>query len=130
MSHIVLVVDDSMLIRHAICRFLEERGFIVETATNGHEALAALKQISPALIVTDMLMPGMSGGELITALKSQLSTASIPVVVVAGRQSDPAGCEKRADFVIYKDIDIQEQLGEAVDQLFGSSSAKGLALGK
>ncbi len=37
-----LVVDDSMLIRHTVCRFLEERGFIVESATNGVEALEVL----------------------------------------------------------------------------------------
>ena len=33
---VALVVDDSMLIRHTVCRFLEERGFSVECATNGH----------------------------------------------------------------------------------------------
>ena len=38
-----LVVDDSMLIRHSVCRFLEERGFIVEAATNGVEALECLE---------------------------------------------------------------------------------------
>ena len=39
MSVVALVVDDSMLIRHTVCRFLEERGFTVESATNGQEAV-------------------------------------------------------------------------------------------
>ena len=75
MSLVALVVDDSMLIRYTVCRFLEERGFAVESATNGEEALDVLKRIKPALIVTDMQMPKMSGTELITALKGNPETA-------------------------------------------------------
>ena len=60
MSVVALVVDDSMLIRHTVCRFLEERGFTVESATNGREALEALKRVRPDIIVTDIQMPTMS----------------------------------------------------------------------
>ena len=56
-----LVVDDSMLIRHTVCRYLEERGFAVETAANGQEALETLKRLQPDLIITDMHMPKMGG---------------------------------------------------------------------
>ena len=42
MPLVALVVDDSMLIRHTVCRFLEERGFTVECATNGQDAVEAL----------------------------------------------------------------------------------------
>ena len=54
MALVALVVDDSMLIRYTVCRSLEERGFTVESATNGLEALEVLKRIQPDLIVTDM----------------------------------------------------------------------------
>ena len=70
MSVVALVVDDSMLIRHTVCRFLEERGFAVESATNGQEALEALKRVRPDIIITDIQMPKMSGSELITAVKN------------------------------------------------------------
>jgi CheY-like chemotaxis protein len=115
-----LVVDDSMLIRHTVCRFLEERGFAVESATNGQEALEMLKRVQPDLIVTDMQMPKMSGSELITALKAQPSTANVPIVIVAGKQSGFSTHEKRADFAIYKDIDIETQLGTALEAIFPS----------
>ena len=69
MPAVALVVDDSMLIRYTVCRSLEERGFAVESATNGVEALQILERVHPDVIVTDMQMPKMSGGELITALK-------------------------------------------------------------
>jgi CheY-like chemotaxis protein len=119
MSRVALVVDDSMLIRHTVCRFLEERGFTVVAATNGLEALEALKRIRPDLIVTDMQMPKMSGSELITVLKSKPETKDIPVVIVAGKQSGFEATEHGANFAIFKDIDIHKQLVKALQVILG-----------
>ena len=124
MSVVALVVDDSMLIRHTVCRFLEERGFAVESATNGLEALEALKRVRPDIIITDIQMPKMNGSELITAVKKQPALAGIPIVIVAGRQSGFEQTEKRANFTIFKDIDIEDQLAKAVQVVLG---AKGQA---
>jgi CheY-like chemotaxis protein len=125
MPDIALVVDDSMLIRYTVCRFLEERGFAVESATNGLEALKILERVHPDLIVTDMQMPKMSGSELITALKKNTETASIPIIIVAGRASGFDEKEKRANFAIYKDIDIEGQLDKALDAVMGKSHGQG-----
>jgi CheY-like chemotaxis protein len=122
MPNVALVVDDSMLMRYTVCRFLEERGFAVEAASNGVEALAALARVQPGLIVTDMQMPKMSGSELITALKANPETAKIPVIIVASRASGFDETEKRANFAIYKDVDIDEQLGKALDQVLGKAA--------
>jgi CheY-like chemotaxis protein len=130
MPLVALVVDDSMLIRHTVCRFLEERGFAVESATNGQEALEALKRRRPDIIITDMDMPKMSGSELITALKSRPETANIPVVIVAGKQSGFDKKEQRANFAIFKDIDIEDQLAKALKSAINVSAAKGQAAGK
>ena len=130
MSRVALVVDDSMLIRHTVCRFLEERGFSVESATNGQEALEILKRVRPDIIITDMQMPKMGGGEFITALKQELATANIPVVIVAGRQSGFDAKEKRAQYAIFKDIDIETQLSKALQSILGIPTAKGQATGK
>jgi CheY-like chemotaxis protein len=120
MSVVALVVDDSMLIRHTVCRFLEERGFAVESATNGQEALETLKRVRPDIIITDIQMPKMSGTELITALKNDSSLAGIPIVIVAGKQSGFEQVEKRANFTIFKDIDIEEQLARAIQVVLGA----------
>jgi CheY-like chemotaxis protein len=128
MPAVALVVDDSMLIRYTVCRFLEERGYAVESATNGVEALQILERVHPDLIVTDMQMPKMSGSELITALKKNPETANIPIIIVAGHASGFDEKEKRADFAIYKDIDIQGQLEKALDAVMGKSH--GLGAGK
>jgi CheY-like chemotaxis protein len=128
MSAVALVVDDSMLIRYTVCRFLEERGFAVESATNGAEAMQILERVRPDLIVTDMQMPKMTGSELITELKKKPETASIPIIIVAGRASGFDETERRANFAIYKDIDIQGQLEKALDAVMGRSN--GHAAGK
>ena len=124
MGQIALVVDDSMLIRHTVCRFLEQRGFYVASATNGLEALQLLDEVLPDLIVTDLMMPKMTGGELNTAVKANPVTSRIPVVVLAGRSSardmKPEG---RADYVIFKDIDIEEQLLKALTLTVGQATA-------
>ena len=118
-----------MLIRYTVCRFLEERGFTVESATNGVEALEVLGRFKPDLIFTDMQMPKMTGSELITALKSKPETATVPIIVVAGRASGFVESEKRANFVIYKDIDIEAQLAKALDQVLGKAG-RGHVAGK
>jgi len=125
-----LVVDDSMLIRHTVCRFLEERGFAVESATNGLEALEVLSHVRPDVIITDMQMPRMDGSELITTIKSKPDTAKIPIVILAGRQSGFAGKEQRANYVIYKDIEIEDQLEKALRVTLGGAAVKEHAIGK
>jgi CheY-like chemotaxis protein len=122
MSIVALVVDDSMLIRYTVCHFLEQRGFAVESATNGEEALEVLTRVQPALIITDMVMPKMGGSEFITALKSKPETAAVPVIIVAYKASGFDQTEKRANFAIYKDIDIEAQLAKALDVVLGKVS--------
>jgi CheY-like chemotaxis protein len=121
---VALVVDDSMLIRHTVCRFLEQQGFSVTSATNGLEALQILDEVLPDLIVTDLMMPKMTGSDLITAVKANPATSRIPVVVLAARSSardmKPEG---RADYVIFKDIDIDQQLLKALAMTLGQSTA-------
>ncbi len=119
MPRLALVVDDSMLIRHTVCRFFEERGFLVESASNGAEAADMLNHITPDVIVTDLQMPKMSGSELITVIQEREQTADVPIFVLAGKKttSDPAE-ERRAKLVIYKDIDIVGQLDLAISDAF------------
>ena len=122
MPVVALVVDDSMVIRHTVCRFLEERGFAVEAASNGMEALDILNRVLPGLVITDMQMPAMGGSEFISALKDKPHTASIPIVILTGRSSGFDQSETRAEFTIFKDIDIQEQLEKALSAVFGSAA--------
>jgi len=129
MAVVALVVDDSMIIRHMICRFLEDRGYTVEVASNGQEALEAAARKLPSLIITDMQMPAMGGGEFISVLKSKPETANIPIVILTGRSSGYDQGENRAEFTIVKDIDIQEQLEKALAALAKGRAAKAQSSG-
>ncbi len=119
MCKVALVVDDSMLIRYTVCSFLEQRGFTVESAGNGVEALEIVNRVRPSLIVTDMAMPKMGGSELISALKSKPETAEVPIIIVASKAGGLEQSETRANFAIYKDIDIEAQLAKALDAVQG-----------
>ena len=108
-----LVVDDSMLIRHSVCRFFEERGFIVESATNGVEALEVLNNFVPDIIITDLSMPRMDGAELVSRVRQIEIFANTPIIVLAARRSASELIAERPSgsaAVIFKDIDIEEQL--------------------
>jgi len=122
MSLVALVVDDSMLIRHTVCRFLEERGFTVESASNGQEALEELKRAQPDIIITDIQMPIMNGTELISAVKSDPGLAAIPIIIVASKQIGLEEIEKRASFTIFKDINIEDQLAKALEVVLGAKA--------
>ena len=87
MGRFALVVDDSMLIRHTVCRFLEERGFEVESATNGTEAVAILSSKTPDMIITDLSMPKRNGAVLITFIKGRSQTAKTPIVVLSAKRT-------------------------------------------
>ena len=113
----VLVVDDSMLIRHSVCRFLEERGFIVEAASNGMEALKVLEHFVPDLIITDLSMPRMGGVELVSVVRQRAAFAQTPILILSARRNaDELARElpREIDAVIFKDIDIEEQLVRAL----------------
>jgi CheY-like chemotaxis protein len=120
MNKLALVVDDSMLIRHTVCRFFEEHGFDVHSASNGLEAWEAIQEVTPDLIVTDLSMPKMTGTELITAIKSLPKLAALPIVVLASRRtaSDPQQMDTRADFVIHKDIEMEQQMSNVLSTVF------------
>lgn len=118
MPLLALVIDDSMLIRHTVCRFLESRGFKVETANNGIAALELLELIRPDLIVTDLQMPELSGYQLIDTLKANNETAGIPILVLAAKPSAELHLDKRVHTLIYKDLNVEEQMDQALESLF------------
>lgn len=84
----ILVVDDLQAQLNLISGYLEQEGFKVVTAGNGQEALSkALAQI-PDLVITDLVMPEMSGLEFCRKLKKNPETASIPVIACTTKDRD------------------------------------------
>jgi CheY-like chemotaxis protein len=79
----ILVVEDMPQIRGLLEVTLRFEGYPVESACNGEEALKKIEELTPALIITDILMPKMDGFALIYHLRKSPTTRSIPVVFLS-----------------------------------------------
>ena len=78
----LVVIDDDPSVLDLMSRFLTKEGFDVHTASNGREGLELAKTKHPVAITTDVMMPGMDGWSVITALKADPDTAHIPIILV------------------------------------------------
>ena len=78
----VLVIDDDSDFRDLVTRFLGKEGFRVVSASDGDEGLMRARQLRPALITLDVLMPGLDGWSLLAALKAEPALADIPVIML------------------------------------------------
>jgi CheY-like chemotaxis protein len=80
----ILLVEDSKFVRLATERALARAGYTMTSAADGDEALRQAHQALPDLILLDMLLPKMSGPDVLKALKQDPATKAIPVVVMTG----------------------------------------------
>jgi twitching motility two-component system response regulator PilH len=80
----ILLVDDSKFLRMATERALARAGYVVITASDGSKAIELAKNERPEVILLDMLLPGMTGPDVLKALKKDAGTAGIPVVAFTG----------------------------------------------
>jgi PleD family two-component response regulator len=107
----ILVIDDSMVVRELIAQYLEDGGYILETAANGEAAWAIICQSPPDLIISDWSMPGLSGIELCRRVKSDPSLQHIYFLMLTAREdaSDRVlGLDTGADEFISKPINAEE----------------------
>jgi excisionase family DNA binding protein len=112
---LVLVVDDDPRLREFVRVNLETEGYTVREAAGADEALAAIADQAPQLVLLDVVMPGVDGWELLQRL--QELHGSIPVVMFSGQVGEGAGAEQRgAKGFVGKPFDPQ-QLVERAKQL-------------
>jgi PAS domain S-box-containing protein len=106
----VLLVDDNRDMRDYVYRLLRSR-FEVVTAVNGRDALEKAKKQTPDLVLSDVMMPEMDGFELLTALRKDEKTASVPVILLSARASEDArieGMQSGADDYLVKPFTARE----------------------
>jgi CheY-like chemotaxis protein len=114
----ILVVDDDPNMRFLLRLILESRGYEVTEAQHGVAALIRIKNALPDLVVTDIKMPVMDGGELIQHLRSDPQTAELPILAVtASRYAQ--GVAADADVVLDKPF-RQSALISAVQSLLAT----------
>ena len=115
----VLLVDDNADMRDYVARLLRER-WIVDTAADGASALAMAQENPPDLVLTDIMMPGLSGFELLQQLRSDARTRVIPVIFLSARAGEEArveGLQAGADDYLAKPFSARELMARVSTHL-------------
>lgn len=105
----VLLVDDEEEFVTTLSERLSLRGIETEVAYNGENALAKINQLSPDIVILDVMMPGLSGLDVLKQIKAILP--DIPVILLTGRGSTREGIEgmKQGAFdYLMKPVDIED----------------------
>lgn len=114
----ILVVDDNRDNVEILSSFLESRGYNVVRAEDGKTALAKVEEVSPALVLLDVMMPGMDGWQVCRTIKRHPEHGSTRVVMVTakgGFEDKFEGMRSGADDYIVKPVDLAE-LAEKVER--------------
>jgi DNA-binding response OmpR family regulator len=113
MNRTILVVDDNLDSIMILRSILETQGFSVLVAQGGHEALAVLKRETPDVILLDVMMPEMSGYEVLEKIKTTHATSKVPVIMVTAKMQDEdvmTGYQHGADYYITKPCTAKQLL--------------------
>jgi len=121
---IVMVVDDSITVRKVSSRLLERNGFRCVTAKDGVEALAALQETIPDVMLLDIEMPRMDGYELATHIRNTAQFRDIPIIMITSRSGEKH--RERAMQIgvnVYMSKPFQE--GELLEKVRGFTDREG-----
>jgi signal transduction histidine kinase/ActR/RegA family two-component response regulator len=108
----ILVVDDDEASRYVLRHLLESLGFTISEAGNGADGLRLARQQQPGAIFVDLVMPGMSGFDLVQRLAADPDTAMIPIVVRTGKRLTDAERQALLEYaadVLTKDEDADDR---------------------
>ena len=107
-SHRVLLVEDEEALADSVRYNLEREGYAVEVAGDGHRALERFRAGAPALVVLDLMLPGLSGLDVCRTIRAE---SDVPIIIVTAKDSEAdkvAGLELGADDYVTKPFSIRE----------------------
>ena len=114
MAKTILIVDDEVRITMILSEFLSREGFDVMTAIDGRTALKMAKESLPDLIVLDVTMPDMDGGDVMASIMKDNDIKNIPIVLLTGLIAEHETSDFSKSFsgrvVLSKALDINEQV--------------------
>jgi CheY-like chemotaxis protein len=98
-SHTILVVDDEFVMVEIVSMILAEEGYRVLTAADGEEALALLAEEVPDLLITDYMMPKVTGPQLVDRMSADERLSAVPIIMMSGGSVHVRPAGVRAFFV-------------------------------
>lgn len=116
----IVLADDNSDMRDYVRRLLLAHGYDVATASDGRAALALVRSFEPALVLTDVMMPGLDGFGVLEALRGSPETESIPVILLTARAGEEArieGAAAGADDYLTKPFSARELLARVETHL-------------
>ncbi|MDJ0674313.1 MAG: response regulator, partial [Calothrix sp. MO_167.B42] len=119
-GHLILVVDDNPDLRTYVSHTLTASGYKVQTARNGAEGFQIAKQITPNLIISDLMMPLVSGLDMIQMIRNQENLRGIPIILLTAKVDEEtriSGTEQGADAYLAKPFNDRELLAEVKNLL-------------
>ncbi|MBW1721896.1 MAG: response regulator [Deltaproteobacteria bacterium] len=118
---VILIIEDDPDVLAMLIKHLEYLGYEVISASDGMEGLKKLEAGGYDLVITDIVMPYVSGVGVVTALKEK--NPDLPVIAITGygREPEAAAIEKRADLVLAKPVRIAD-LKQHIEALLGRVS--------
>jgi diguanylate cyclase (GGDEF)-like protein len=126
----ILLIEDNADARDALTALLEHHGYLVRGAENGAIALEEARREAPDLVITDLVMPELSGFDVLEQFRKLPELADVPMIVVSGRddvQDRIAGFELGADDFLAKPVHIDELLARVRRHLIRSDRERELA---
>ncbi len=115
----ILVVDDDQTVREVMERFLTREGFSVVTASGGHEGLRLARELHPAAITLDVIMPDLDGWTVLAAIKGDPELADIPVILTTIVDEKNRGYSLGATDYMVKPVD-RERLSGVLRNICGA----------
>jgi CheY-like chemotaxis protein len=85
---LIVIAEDEFLIADVLAMMLEDAGYEVASAPHGLGALQLAKEKRPSLVITDFMMPLMTGLELAQAMRADTALKDIPIILMSGAQGD------------------------------------------
>ena len=113
---VIVVIDDDANVRHLMERFLTREGFTVHMAADGASGVALVRKYKPMAVTSDIMMPGMDGWSVLSAIKSDPETADIPVIMLTMGDTQELGFALGAFDFLSKPLD-RNQLLKALERI-------------
>ena len=124
-DRLILVVDDDATVRELVQRHLERSGFAVVTAGGGQEGLRLVRELRPAAVTLDIMMPDLDGWTVLAAIKGDPALAAIPVVLMSIVDQKNRGYTLGAADYLVKPVD-RTKLIETLTGICGSTAGRAL----